>query len=345
MIMMLVLVACLITQAKQESEPPRAATLEKEQIILGIQDRVSLMTSMRMRYVSEVVFPQRAVEPARAERGVAVHIPRQDVTVVRSDRKLLVDVTWPPEHGGRRIWSTTPTATRSFHVASGVVYLETKLDERVYRYDAVSGLMQIPASERHRGITDFKSYQAAGLDGSEGLLPWTMLDERYIVLPDQEKIDNAWCHVVLSNVNQRLAHKYWVDPNCDFAVRRIELLTGPYVLSRANFQNWEKAGKTWFPRKITSEQFRIETKAGSHTVVHTDTIRYTIENIVIGENIQDEAEIRLVPGMVVVDMATQKITTIPGTPDPDFVKAVKDARARERPDKQPGDSSKQRAGR
>lgn len=338
--MISILLASLIAQAEPKVAPTRAATLEKEHIIVGIHDRFSHMSSMRVRYVSDLLFPARVVEPANPAPGTAILNPRDDVTVVRVDPNFLVDVTWRPKDGGRRIWSTTPTSSRSFHVADGVVYLNNKPEVQAYRYDAISRLMQVPVSVKHRNITDLKTYRASVMNDSEGLLPWTMYDERYIVLPDQEQVDGVWCHVVASNVTQQISHKYWVDPKCDFAVRRTEMLTGPYVLSRANLHNWEKAGKTWFPRKIMVEQFDIVPQGGSVKVKHTATLRYTIEEVAIGDVPANAAEIQLVPGMTVCDVAANKFTVVPGEPDPKYLKAVKEARAREQPRTNPSPTSR-----
>jgi hypothetical protein len=69
------------------------------------------------------------------------------------------------------------------------------------------------------------------------------------VLPEQEEVDGAWCHVVERPGQAKL----WLDPAIGFAPRRKEYYAGRPELLTASIRlsdYREAAGGIWFPRKI-----------------------------------------------------------------------------------------------
>jgi len=299
---------------------PRAATLTKDQIITGLDHRISSVSSIRFTYSYKLV--------ATPGQSLGNLVPEGTITTVRVGDRFLVDAKFAPEAGGQFVRATDVKTSTTHDVAGGAVNINDGIDKRFYRYDTLSPLLGIPLSSEDRAwVAPAGDIPPSDIAKHKGLLPATIVDPRYVVASVQEQVDGAWCHVVKSSVPQTIWFKLWIDPLCDFAVRRREVVTGyGSVLDRATFRDWAKRGVSWFPNLVTEEKFALAPNKEGGEADPISTKLFVVLDVKIGDVKPEEAEIKLLPGMLVQDLTKNQIKMMPGVPDERFLRTMKAAR-------------------
>jgi hypothetical protein len=129
------------------------------------------------------------------------------------------------------------------------------------------------------------------------------------VLPVQEQVDGAWCHVI----DQPGHNRMWIDPAVGFGVRRRERYEGaPTTLSaRCELSDFRETSGVWFPWKVRRTVYR----ASARTRAANSLERYA-EGVVVKaeENQTSEEFFHFQPpaGTLIQDRDTGNTTQVPG---------------------------------
>ena len=145
----------------------------------------------------------------------------------------------------------------------------------------------------------------ANLDGSY-FYPHCLHASRpaYRVLPQQEQVDGAWCHVVV--LEQPLRDKIWVDPQMGCAIRKreqFENVKGQTVIQgRHHHSNFVKTdANIWVPRQFTCEYFANASDPPEYWGKKYLEMTISVHRVSINHVTDDVFDPPILPGTIVVD--------------------------------------------
>jgi hypothetical protein len=129
------------------------------------------------------------------------------------------------------------------------------------------------------------------------------------LLPAQQQVDGAWCHVVDDPGHDRL----WIDPAVGFGVRRRERYAGdpPALVGRYELSDFRQTAGVWFPWKVRQTVHTASPRTGAPNALERHVEADVVEPE-LNEVSEDFFVFQPPAGTLVQDRDTGVTTQVPG---------------------------------
>ncbi|MHC4400798.1 MAG: LolA-like protein [Planctomycetota bacterium] len=229
----------LLGAAAGGSDKPRPANLELKQIVAGVERMHKSIQSMKVRYYREVESSDR--EPVWPQSRV--------VFAFKGDKRYL---------------------DRTRHEADGKLFRSIALYDGMVTYELHGHL--VSANPGRVAPVEFDFYTMSlfmtvveptglkrNLETTEHWLPYALRRSGWRLLPNQEQVDGASCHVLQLHGTERGHQRLWIDTNAGFAVRKREFYAdqdGKRLKDRWSASKLVQVAKgVWLPKRVLRESF------------------------------------------------------------------------------------------
>jgi hypothetical protein len=139
-----------------------------------------------------------------------------------------------------------------------------------------------------------------------------LADPQCCVLPDQEVVDGACCHVIERPGVDRL----WFDPSIGFSLRRRWRYRGNPSVRAVDYElsdYGEVAPGAWFPRRLRRIIYGTATAAAGRTGPVESDCTGVVNRIAVNRDFGAEVALAIPPGTFVVDFDTGESSKVPGS--------------------------------
>jgi hypothetical protein len=159
---------------------------------------------------------------------------------------------------------------------------------------------------------------APSLPTVAGTLADVALKERRFALPDfrvlprQEQVDGAWCHVL----DQPGCDRLWIDPKVGFRARRRELYSGtsPDLVARYELSDFRECSGVWIPWTFSRTQIFPNQRTGAPNGLRLQADA-TVVRAEVNQTPEEFFHFQPPPGTLVRNRDTTEITQVPGGRD------------------------------
>jgi len=229
--------------ASGDSDKSRPAEVKLKEIIAGVERVLGSTESMKVRYHREMEsddahpWPRNWVE--FAFKGDKRYL---DHTRPEADGKLFRSIAVYDGKVTREIFGNAGSNTNRGRVAP--------VEFDFYTMHLFMTVANPPGLKRN-------------LETTEYWLPYALRRPGWRLLPNQERVDDAWCHVLQLHGTKRGHQKLWVDTNIGIAVRKREFYVdheGKQLKDRWSASNFVKVAEgIWLPKGLRRESFDADT--------------------------------------------------------------------------------------